>query len=42
VTEFDPAEPLLQKLTPEVRALMQQLRAVVPEVIPQRSHRSEA
>jgi len=39
VTEIDPAEPLLQKLTPEVRALMQQLRAVVPEVIPQVSEK---
>ncbi|MBI4492797.1 MAG: DUF1801 domain-containing protein [Chloroflexi bacterium] len=31
----DPAEPLLEKLTPEVRTLVQHLRALVKEVMPQ-------
>jgi len=39
VSETDPSEPLLLKLTPEVRALMQQLRALVPEVITQVSEK---
>jgi hypothetical protein len=35
----DPAEPLLEKLSPEVRALVQQLRTLVKDVIPQVSEK---
>ena len=39
MTESDPAEPLLEKLNPEVRPLVQELRALVKEAIPQVSER---
>jgi hypothetical protein len=35
----DPAEPLLDKQTPEVRALLKQLRALIGEALPQASER---
>jgi hypothetical protein len=34
VTAPDPAEPVLEKMSPEVRALAQQLRVLIKEVMP--------
>jgi hypothetical protein len=39
MTPEDPAEALLEKVTPEVRPLLQELRAVVQEALPQTSER---
>ena len=39
MTESDPAEPLLEKVNPEVRPLVQELRALVKEAILQVSER---
>jgi len=39
MAESDPAAPLLEKLSPEVRALVQQLRGLVREVAPEASER---
>ena len=38
----DPAEPVLAKQSPEVRALTQQLRALIGEVLPQAKERVNA
>lgn len=35
MTEIDPAEPILTKLSPEMRDLVQQLRVLVRNVMPQ-------
>jgi hypothetical protein len=35
VTATDPAEPLLEKMTPEERALVQHLRTFIKEALPQ-------
>jgi hypothetical protein len=37
MAENDPTAPLLEKLTPQVRALVQQLRGLVTEVAPETS-----
>ncbi len=39
MTSADPAEPLLDKLTPEARALVQQLRPLIKAVLPQAEER---
>lgn len=39
MTEDDPAAPLLEKLTPEVQVLVQQLRVVIKGVMPQMSEK---
>lgn len=39
MTIADPADPLLEKLAPEVRALVQQLRVLVKELMPQVSEK---
>lgn len=39
MTESDPAAPILEKVTPEVRLLMQQLRALIAEILPQTTGR---
>ena len=36
----DPAEPVLRKVTPEVLPLVQQLRALIKEVMPQASEKA--
>jgi hypothetical protein len=36
----DPAEPVLDKMSPEVRALAQQLRALIKEVMPQATEKA--
>jgi hypothetical protein len=40
MTVTDPAAPLLEELTPDVRALVQQLRALVKDVMPQVSEKA--
>ena len=39
MTEADPATPLLEKLTPEVQALVQQCRAAIKDVMPKASEK---
>ena len=40
VAASDPAEPVLDKMSPEVRALAQQLRALIKEVMPQATEKT--
>lgn len=40
MTATDPAEALLEKLSPEVRALVQQLRVLIKEVMPEVSEKA--
>ena len=40
MTAPDPAEPVLEKMAPEVRALAQQLRALIKEVMPQATEKA--
>jgi hypothetical protein len=40
VSAPDPAEPVLEKMSPEVRVLAQQLRALIKEVMPQATEKA--
>jgi hypothetical protein len=40
MTADDPAEPILRKVTPDVLPLVQQLRALIKEVMPRASERA--
>jgi hypothetical protein len=40
VTAPDPAEPVLEKMSPEVRALAQQLRVLIKEVMPRATEKA--